>query len=111
MPVRYSWMYIDDVLTAIKKIQRYRQGLRFEEFVKDTKTVDAVIRNLEILGEAAKNMPKSIRKAHPEIPWRKIIGMRNKVIHEYFGIDLEILWQTITVDLPILKKQFKKLWG
>ena len=72
-------------------------------------TIDAVVRNLEIIGEAANNIPEETTDKYPEIPWREMISMRNKVLHEYFGVDEEILWQTITNDLPPLKKQLKNL--
>jgi len=82
-----------------------------EDELKDeeVKTIDAVIRNLEIIGEATKNIPAKFRKNYKDIPWEKIIGMRNKVAHEYFGIDKEILWKTITEDIPTLKKEIFKV--
>lgn len=76
---------------------------------KNEKTVDAVVRNLEIIGEAAKNISQEFESKFPEIPWKEMISMRNKVSHEYFGVDSEILWETVTKDLPLLKEKLRKL--
>ena len=100
-------LYWDDLRDALRKIQRYIKRFSFLDFTQDQKTIDAVIRNLEIIGEVASRIPKETREQYPEIPWVDMIGMRNKVIHEYFGVDLEILWRTIEEDLPILEKQIK----
>lgn len=78
-------------------------------FFNDTKTIDAVVRNLSVIGEAVNNIPDEIKIKYQDIPWDEIIGMRNKVIHEYFGVDADILWETIKTDLPIFKKQILKL--
>jgi uncharacterized protein with HEPN domain len=109
MPNRNDSLYLEDIYSSIKKIQKYTNGMAFEDFEKDGKTVDAVIRNLEILGEASKNISSKIKIGTPYIPWRSMIAIRNKVIHEYFGIDFEILWKTIKDDLPKLKKEIKIL--
>ena len=109
MSKRDSALYLQDILTATEKIEEYIQGLSAQEFNKDWKTIDAVIRNLEIIGEAARNMPEEIISGHPEIPWGKMVSMRNKVMHEYFGVDEDILWKTVTEDIPEVKKQIKGL--
>ena len=83
--------------------------LSFEDFRNDGKTKDAVIRNLEIIGEAVNRIPKEIKRKYPNIPWQQIIGMRNKVIHEYFGVDVGILWKTIREDIPSFKRSIKKI--
>jgi len=90
-------------------LKRYIKGISFDVFCKDEKTIDAVIRNIEIIGEAAKNIPKEIQDKNPDIPWRIILGMRNKVAHEYFGVDVDILWKTAKEDIVELKKKIKKL--
>ncbi|MFH1877488.1 MAG: DUF86 domain-containing protein [Candidatus Omnitrophota bacterium] len=102
-------LYIADIVTSIKKIEKYTKDMLFEEFKKDDKTVDSVIRNLEVIGEAAKNLKKHCKDIYPDIPWQVMISMRNKVIHEYFGIDLSILWSTIKYDIPHLKRNIVKL--
>ena len=106
---RSANLYLDDITTAINKIVRYTKKASFNKFKKDEKTIDAVIRNLEIIGEAAKHLPKQIKEKYSNIPWKEIVGMRNKVIHEYFGVDVDILWDTINEDIPVLKRKIRVL--
>ena len=101
--------YLYDIIVAIEKIWKYTKGLTFEEFLLDEKTVDAVCRNLEIIGEAAKYISKDLRDRHKNIPWREIIALRNRIIHEYFGVDEEIIWQIIKHDLAPLYKGLKEI--
>lgn len=96
-------LFLQDILESIERIEEYTEGYDFETFTKDRKTVDAVLRNLEIIGEAAKHVPENIRMQHPEIPWKRVIGLRNVVIHHYFGVDLSIVWVIIKKQLPELK--------
>ncbi|MEK9143250.1 MAG: DUF86 domain-containing protein [Patescibacteria group bacterium] len=105
MSERSISLYLDDILSSIEHIEEYVKGLSFDNFKNDAKTIDAVVRNIEIIGEAAAKIPPETRLHHPETPWKKIIGARNKVIHEYFGIDVEILWKTIQEDIPLLKEK------
>lgn len=93
---------MEDILEATDRISRYIRGMSFGAFSQDTKTVDAVIRNLEVIGEAARHIPPDFEARHPEIPWSRMRGMRNVLAHEYFGVDLSILWQTVTQNLPPL---------
>lgn len=109
MSKREPKLYLQDIITSITSIEDYIKGLSFEEFSHDKKTVDAVVRNLEIIGEAARNVPKDVRDKYPDIPWERMVSMRNKVLHEYFGVDIEILWQTINEDLLPLEEQIKDL--
>ncbi len=104
--------YIDflaDILDAIEKVTRFVAGMNFEEFSKDDKTVFAVVRGLEIIGEATKRIPFSVRDSHPEIPWREITGMRDKLTHDYFGVNLLVVWKTATEDLPTLEPAIRRL--
>ncbi|MCD6554029.1 MAG: DUF86 domain-containing protein [Chloroflexi bacterium] len=93
-------LFVEDILEAMDKIERYTKGLTFGTFVENEMVVDAVIRNLEIIGEASRNIPEDVREKHPIIPWRRMIGLRNIAIHEYFGVDLSIIWEIITRNLP-----------
>jgi len=102
-------VYIQDILEAIQRIDEYLTGTTFEEFSKDNKTIDAVVRNFAVIGEAAKNVPVSVKRKHPEIAWKRMSGMRDKVIHEYFGVDPHILWDTSKIDLPASKQLLKEL--
>lgn len=109
MSKRLSKLYLEDISNSISNIEDYTKGLSFENFSNDKKTVDAVVRNLEIIGEAARNIGESFTESHNELPWSEMISMRNKVIHEYIAVDVEILWKTIKEDLPKLKNQIKQL--
>lgn len=95
--------FLDDILEGIGAIEEYTRGLSGEEFARDRKTFDAVIRNLEVIGEACGNVPEAIREQYPEIPWRKIVGLRNVVIHHYFGVDPDTIWFIVRRQLPELK--------
>ncbi|HHI00585.1 DUF86 domain-containing protein [Thermococcus aggregans] len=96
-------LFLEDMLEAVERIEEYTKGYSFEDFINDRKTIDAVVRNLEILGEAARNIPEEIRKKYQEIPWKRIVGLRNVVIHQYFGVDLKVVWVIISSQLPQLK--------
>ena len=97
--------YLEDIIAAIGKINEYAKGLSFEDLARDSKTLDAVIRNLEIIGEAAKKIPDKVRDKYPAIEWKKICGLRDILIHEYFGIDVVIIWDVIQSKLPVLEAQ------
>jgi len=100
---------MDDILEALKKIREYTAGYSMEEFAADSKTVDAVLRNLMIIGEAAGKIPDEIRSKYPEVQWRDMAGARNIVVHEYFGIKLDVIWKIIETDLPNLEEQIRKV--
>lgn len=87
--------YLQDIHDAIKKAEQFTEGWDFERFTADDKTVFAVIRALEIIGEAAKKVPKSVRNRSPQVPWREITGIRDKLIHDYFGVNIEVVWKTV----------------
>ena len=94
--------FIDDIIDSCHKIISYTDGMSFKDFTKNDLTYDAVVRNLEIIGEAAKNIPDNIRNEIPSVEWRKVCGLRDIIIHAYFGIDNEILWDVISNKLPTL---------
>jgi len=102
-------LYIDDILEAIHQIQTYIVDLDEDAFARDRKTQDAVIRNLEIIGEAAGNLPEQFQKTAPDIDWRKIKGLRNILIHEYFGINIPIIWDVVQSKLGPLETACRKL--
>ena len=107
MPSR-SWLFrIDDIIEAINKIERYTDGIDFVIWQNDEKTVDAVIRNIEVIGEASSHLPIEVQEQYEDVPWGMMKGIRNILAHEYFGIDLEIVWKTVKEDLPILKKRLQ----
>jgi len=109
MPKRDFKLYLDDIYYSCNKILKYTKELEFKDFNKDGKSIDAVVRNLEIIGEAGKNLPAKLRKNYKQMPWKELIGMRNKVTHEYFGVDNAILWKTIQEDIPKLKKEINRI--
>jgi hypothetical protein len=96
-----------DITEAVGRILQYTSDMTYSEFSADTRTQDAVVRNLEILVEAVKNLPEPFKKQYPEVPWRFIAGMRDKLIHHYFGVSLEIAWETARSDIPALQEQLK----
>jgi uncharacterized protein with HEPN domain len=100
MSKRPAAFLIEDILECIENIRTYTDGLTFERFSQNQMIVDAVVRNLEILGEAAKRLPDDFRQKNPNVEWKKIVGLRNRIIHEYFGVDLDIIWRIISKDLP-----------
>ncbi len=101
--------YLNDILENIADIREFTSGLTRESFSVDKKTMKAVVRSLEVIGEAANKLPEHVRNRYPQISWQEIIGMRNRLIHEYFGIDLDIVWQTIEEDLKPLEDAVKKI--
>ena len=97
--------YLADMREAIVRIQGYTSAITYGQFLADSKTQDAVIRNIEILGEAAKHLPPTLTGTHQDIAWKSIAGMRDKLVHDYFGVNLDILWDVVTTKLPVLLKQ------
>lgn len=93
-------LYLEDIVLSMERIQEYISGLDFEQFKSDNKTADAVIRNFEVIGEASKNLPNNIKIKYPNVPWHEMYLLRNRISHEYFGVDFEVVWHIITVHLP-----------
>lgn len=102
-------LFLDDILESIKRIEKYTRNISKKEFSKDIDKQDAVVHRLEIIGEAAKNIPQELRDKHPDAPWREIARTRDKIIHHYFEIDIDQIWNIIQNDLQPLKTQIKDL--
>jgi uncharacterized protein with HEPN domain len=96
--------YIDHIIDCIRKIKMFSSGLTFNEFKTNELVQDAIIRNIEIIGEASKKVSSDTKKTYYEIPWKEISGMRDKLIHDYLGVDVKVVWKTIKEDIPILEK-------
>ena len=111
MPPRDWRIRVEDIVEAAITIAGFVQGLTHEEFAEDRKTVDAVVRNLEVIGEAARHVPEEVRTQFPEVPWADMQDMRNVLIHEYFGVDLPIIWKTVSVDLPAILPALTRVIG
>jgi len=109
MSNRSDDLLVLDILESIESIFSYTQGVTEDAFIANREKSDAVIRNIEVIGEAAGNLSATFQEQHPEIPWHQIIGMRNRLIHGYFGISLKIIWQVVRVDLPVLHQQIAAL--
>jgi len=97
-----DFAYIDHILLCIDKIQEYTKNLTQSDFYKNELIQDAVIRNIEIIGEATKKISKDIKASYDEIPWREMSGMRDKLVHDYMGVDVEVVWKTVKEDLPLI---------
>ena len=100
---------IVDIREAIEKIERYIAGMALNNFLNDERTADAVVRNLETIGEATNRLPEDFIIRHSEIEWPKIMGLRHRIVHEYFGVDLEIIWEILQNDLPAFKGLLQRI--
>lgn len=104
-------LFVEDIIKSIEKIEKWIENLDFIKFKTDEKTIDAIIRNFEVIGEAVRNIPIGIRKKYPNVEWKEAIGFRNILIHNYFGIDIESVWDTVNNDIPELKKHIIELYN
>jgi uncharacterized protein with HEPN domain len=102
-------VYLRHILDAIHRIQSYVAGVAYDQFLRDNLLQDGVVRQLEIIGEAARNVSSPFQEAHPELPWSHMVGIRNKLIHDYFQVNLFIVWDTVHTDLPPLKQQVGRI--
>jgi uncharacterized protein with HEPN domain len=109
MSMREYKLYLADILAAMESIERFIEGMSFEEFQADDKTASAVIRKFEIIGEASRNIPEEVKKKHPEVPWKEMAGMRDRLIHAYFGVDYKLVWTTIKIRLSAAKQSIRKI--
>lgn len=96
-------LYLRDIVTNMADVQDFVQGVSREQFGTDKKTLNAVLRSIEVIGEAAKNVPDDVRQRYPQVPWREMAGMRDKLIHNYFGVDIETVWVVVTERIPALQ--------
>jgi uncharacterized protein with HEPN domain len=109
MSKREPNLLLEDIIESIQKIKIYTSGLSLDDFLKDDKTIDAVIRNFEIIGEAANRIPDEIRDKFQLVNWHRIRGFRNRIVHDYMGIDYEIVWEIIEKDLEELKNRMQEI--
>lgn len=109
MSDREGVLFLHDILESIEKIERYVQGLTYEQFVQDSKTLDAVLRNLEIIGEAARHVPAAIQAQYSEVRWGQIVALRNRLLHGYFAVDEGIVWDIVVNELPDLRLQIERI--
>lgn len=105
MPKRNPDLLLEDIRSALARIDRYTRKMQREQFLADEKTIDAVVRNLEIIGEAVRWLPEDFKLGHMGVPWGQIAGLRNRIVHDYFGLDLEIIWQVLQTSLREFKQQ------
>lgn len=109
MSNRDDHILLADIMVAIEKTQRYTAGYDKDRFLADERTIDAVVRNLEIVGEAVRQLSDAFKQDHEKIPWHQMAGLRNRIVHDYFGLDLDIIWHVVANDLPALKLQLLSL--
>ena len=109
MSKRPTDLLLDDIRESIDRIEEYTEGMSLEDFSKDRKSVDAVARNLQIIGEAANRLPDEFKKSHSNIEWHKVVGMRHRIVHEYFGVDIQIVWRVLQKDLPELRRSLSRI--
>jgi uncharacterized protein with HEPN domain len=107
MSERIDQDFLSDIQEAIRRIMTYTAGMTYQVFLRDTKTQDAVIRNLEVMGEAVKNLSKDLRERYPDVPWKSMAGVRDRLIHHYFGVNLDIVWQIVEDELPKIVPQLE----
>jgi len=109
MSKRPTDLLLDDIRESIDRIEEYTRGMSLGDFSRDQKSIDAVARNLEIMGEAANRLPDEFKESHSDIEWYKIVGLRHRIVHEYFGVDLEIIWRILQKDIPELRRSLSRI--
>jgi uncharacterized protein with HEPN domain len=111
MPRRDPHLLLEDIRSALARVERYTTGMQREQFLVDEKTIDAVVRNLEIIGEAVRWLPDEFKRGYVAVPWGQIAGLRNRIVHDYFGLDLEIIWQVLQTSLREFEQQINEIKG
>lgn len=109
MSERAEGDFLRDIQEAVRRIQAYTDAMAYDQFLTDPKTQNAVVRNLEIIGEATKNLSTQLRESYPDVPWKGMAGIRDRLIHRYFGVNLDIVWDIVTVELPLLESLVEKI--
>ena len=109
MSRRPARLLIEDMLERIERIERFVAGMEREAFLRDEKTADSVVRNLEVIGEAASRLPQEFTDQHTGTPWRRIVGLRHRIVHDYFDVDLDLVWTIVHAELPPLEAQLRAL--
>lgn len=102
-------LFLKDIISAIDSIEKFVEGMSFDDLLSDDKTSSAVIRKFEVIGEATKHIPDRLRDIHHDVPWKRMAGMRDRLIHGYFGIDFKLLWDTIKIEIPQLKTKLQEI--
>jgi len=102
-------LYLEDIIDAAEAVREYVAGMGKSELARDRRTSDAVVRNLEVIGEAVKKLPAQVKRDHPEVEWKKIAGLRDILIHDYFGIDVDIVWDVLQNKVPVLVEQVRRI--
>ncbi len=102
-------IYLRHILDAISRIEKYTQNIEYENFINNPLLQDGLIRQIEIIGEATKMLSDEVKLKHSDIPWKDIVGMRNKLLHDYFGVDIDAVWETVKKDIPVLKNKLKNI--
>jgi uncharacterized protein with HEPN domain len=108
-PKRHYEDYLRDMLEATQKVASFISGLSEKAFLADEKTQYAVVRALEVIGEAAKKIPEDVRSTYPDLPWRQIVGMRDVLVHDYFGVNAQVVWKTATLDVPAIAQSLNRI--
>ena len=106
---RNDKLFIKDIISAMKSIEKFVEGLSLDEVREDDKTSSAVIRKFEIIGEATRHVPDNLKEKYPDIPWKRMAGMRDRLIHAYFGVDYSLVWEAIKIDIPKLKPRLEEV--